>query len=49
MIESTPVPAAAQAALLLLVVLAEAAVLYAGYGYVERAIAPRVLGEIRNG
>jgi len=48
MIESIPAPAAVQAALLMMIVLAEAAVLYAGYGYAEQAIASRALERIRN-
>ena len=48
MIESAPLPTALEAVLLLVVVFGEAVALYAGYGYAERAIAPRVLGRIGN-
>ncbi|MFB6228909.1 MAG: hypothetical protein ABEH88_10170 [Halobacteriales archaeon] len=48
MIEGIPAPTVLQAALLLVVVFGEAVVLYVGYGYAERAIAPRVLGRIGN-
>ncbi len=48
MIESVPGPTALRAVLLLVVVLAEAVVLYTGYGYVERLVAPRVLGRFGN-
>lgn len=48
MIEGMPVPTALQGALLPVVVFAEAVALYVGYGYAERAIAPRVLGQIGN-
>jgi hypothetical protein len=48
MIEGMPAPTALQAVLLLVVVFGEAVALYVGYGYVERAIAPRVLGRIGN-
>ena len=48
MIESMPFPTAVQAALLVVVVLIEAVVLYVGYGYVEQLAAPTVLEKIEN-
>ncbi|MFO7926512.1 hypothetical protein [Natronomonas sp.] len=48
MIESLPAPTAVQALLLLVVVLIEAVVLYLGYGYVERLLAPFVIKTIKN-
>lgn len=41
-------PTAVQALFLLVVVLVEAVVLYVGYGYVERVLAPRLLEKIEN-
>jgi hypothetical protein len=46
MIESLPIPTAAQALLLVFVVFVEAVLLYVGYGYVEQLAAPAVLEKI---
>ncbi|MFW5973868.1 MAG: DUF7512 family protein [Natrialbaceae archaeon] len=46
MIESLPIPMAAQALLLVFVVFVEAVVLYVGYGYVEQLAAPVVFEKI---
>ncbi len=48
MIEFTALPITAQAALLVALVLAEAVVLYVGYGMLEELIAPSVLDAIAN-
>lgn len=49
MIGSLPVPTAVRALLLLGVVLAEAVVLYVGYGYLEQVVAPVLLGKLESG
>lgn len=48
MIEFATLPTAVQAVLVLLVVLAEAVVLYGGYGVVEDRLAPPVFDAIAN-
>lgn len=48
MIEFAALSPAVQAALLVVAVLVEAVVLYAGYGIVERAVAPPLIETIEN-
>lgn len=48
MIELQALPAVAQATLIVAVVLLEAVALYVGYGVVERALGPSIVGAIRN-
>lgn len=48
MIEALGLPAAAQAAIVVGIVLLEAVLLYVGYGYLEDRAAPRVIERIQN-
>ncbi|MEF8779743.1 MAG: hypothetical protein V5A46_03585 [Haloferacaceae archaeon] len=48
MIDALGLPAAAQAAIVVGIVLLEAALLYVGYGYLENWAAPHVIERIQN-